>query len=89
MRFIAALLAVMVSIPSISFAESGSTLRIYKDTSILAPTKEQPAEIQRVDEEAVSVEEGESESAEALVYIETISVVGNTTLPADEINQII
>ena len=89
MRLIATLFAVMVSIPSISFAESGSTLRIYKDTGVLVPTKEQPAEMQRVDEEGASAETGESDSVGPLVYIETISVIGNTTLPEDKINQII
>lgn len=86
-RFCASLSVFLLLLSGVAFADAGSTLRLYKDTTVLEPGKKQPEQIQ-YDQ---SIDEGAEDTGSILenpsVVITNINVVGNTLLSAEELHK--
>lgn len=76
-------------LPITVWADSGSVLRQYKDTSILTPGKSQPEKVEFEDNQEKAQERDRSVIKGTAVHIENINVVGNTTLTPDKLHQVL
>jgi hemolysin activation/secretion protein len=83
------LAAALTLFPGTVLADAGSTLREYKDATILAPEKKQPEAIRYGDVpgKAQVTEQFAVQGPE--VHIENINVVGNTTLSPDALHKVL
>ena len=77
-------------LPSMILADAGSTLRLYKDSTILAPSRQQPKEIQyeqQVENKQEIVIRPDKNTHAAL--INNIHVVGNTILSPEKLHKVL
>ena len=81
-------LLVLLLPPTLAFADSGSTLRTYKDATILEPGKQQPEEMQIIPE-PTSQEVIKPVVDGPTIHIANINVVGNTILSTEELNEVL
>jgi len=87
-QFIPFVSACCLLLPATVFADSGSTLREYKDTTILAPEKKQAEEI-KYEEAATANTQGAPVMAGPMVHVDKINVVGQTVLSPEALHQVL
>ncbi len=75
-------------LPATVFADSGSTLREYKDATILAPEKKQAEEI-KYDAAATVNTQGAPTTTGPMVHVDKIHVVGQTVLSPEALHQVL
>ena len=77
----------LLTSPAVAMAaDAGSTLRQYKDTTILSPGKQRPEEIRYEDGSGKLQETVPPAVLDPAVHIESIHVVGNTILSPEELH---
>lgn len=75
--------------PGIAFAEAGSTLRQYKETTVLSEERKTPEEIKYTEEGEAQIMQPQVEQYGPALFVSAIHVVGNTALSEEEVHQVI